>query len=519
MTETFTNIYRLLTGGPRPTSADTESCYSTKELNFLLVWRQLERISKNESIYSGDTRWSRDDTYFHNKEWSNDLKSLFDSTAYNRTVGRLNLAAPMLVHRCTLDTSTPHLFDGHLEIKQAKIPLRTYDSKIKLSLVSKRYRYCVLRSITEISVNLRDLKGFGKASTQTDSQVQTNTAANITVQYRRNFDNLMPQAVETKYILVFLKLTNITPEVFISRRIEAFLNGDCGTQSVLSAMRHFYKAGNILGIEVAPLLAHLEMSISSCHCDSTSYELYRYLGFLMKTKRIPSRSLGGRNSPRLSSGGRKHSDRPKESIFDPEINSVITQDPELPSHLFRRLSSKILEYISGIDRAHAKHNKLSTVKIYGAFRFYASLKIPLNSMFIHKFFLISSGGKSQLDGLLEMCLLGPQSTVDADECLKWLWKLFMADLSDTFKICGDVQELYRLVFECLGMLAVDTKVVMALFDGITHVHRKYIEKTKELADLKVIHSSMSICEKSLGLRNDKTERVLKKKVADLLKKP
>lgn len=503
MTETFTDICKTLLSGSNPSQMEIVDSYDSPELNYLLLWHRLEKISKNESQYSGCERKCKDDTYFVSGRWIEDLREILDTRDYTRIINTLDLAIHPSRHTSISHTNRPKLFDGYINIKGAEIRLKARDSLINLRVVDSKYRYCLEKPKVLFKLNINQLNGFGSIK-----------VSGLTAYYRRNFDVLTLQTIKSTDILIFIHFLGMTPETLINTRIDAFLNGAIPSCNVLSALIYFSKTQDTLDIDILRLVPRLETNITTCTADLWSYALYRYIGFLIRLRKVKPGSLSCSSSPRQLYRMRIGTARFRESIFDPQFNSVITQDSDMPSILFNRLSSKILAHISEIKR-----EKDSTAKAYHAFRFYLKVGIPLNNIFVHKFFLINSTDRPLLNNLLEMVLLRSCSTESNDlKILNKVCKLFPNDLSRVLKSNSDVHELYQLLFELVGLLKIPKDILCILFEDIARIHKKRIQNATDVVDLREIHGSMITCEKSLGLRNEKIEAMLKKRAGELVKK-
>ncbi|ELA40853.1 uncharacterized protein VICG_02113 [Vittaforma corneae ATCC 50505] len=283
------------------------------------------------------------------------------------------------------------------------------------------------------------------------------------------------------------------------------MRGNVGSAALFADLVCACRSSSKLDADFSSLVCHLENIISMCVCDGFCYELYCYIGLLTKFKRI---KLADSDLRRCSRGSQHLH---KSPMLDSRFNCPIVKDVRVPTFLFTRLSSKILMFLS-----EPKHDKSYTAKVHQAFKFYMSIGILPNKMFVHKLYTLHSGKDSLVDRILEMDLL--EADRNAEDTLKRICVLFSRSLDESLRAKEDIGALYKLLFDNFRMLSRNIRMVASLFEEICKVHIRRIGKSKDVEELKALHMSMNICEKSLGKRSEKVEKLLRDRAAELLKK-
>lgn len=511
MAETFKEICKVLSKHIEHSRYGTASPdYTPKELLYLALWNKLGKLVKsnaNNEKQELNSKTVKDDTCIDNRSY---LKSALDGLGLKGQPDKPKCGMPGLASKPKLDYHTPHLFDGCFEIHGRKANVRTHESELAISIIDSKYRYCSVKPSTTINIHLEKLRGFGRIGKMnagiTSGEDLSERCPSIV--FRRNLDIVAWVALyplDTSYTLVSLHLLNVTLTAFVKCKIDAFLRGDVGSAVLLADLVYIYRSNGRVDVDFSLLICRLEDMMSMCSCDEFCYELYCYIGLLIKAKQIALAS----NENTCNSCDRSLHKEPRSSIFDPCFNCPIAKDDRVPTFLFTRLASKILAFISV-----AKNDKGFTAKAYQKFKFYMSIGIVLNKIFVHKLYALYSGTQSLADRIFEMSLL----ETGTEDAWKKIWVLFGRDLNDSIKAKGDVGSLYKLLFANFRTLGRGTHFVAPLFEEICKVHARRIKKSRDVEELKALHTSMIICEKSLGKRSEKVERMLKAKVADLLKK-
>lgn len=479
MIEKFNNLCKLLhKSSLKFKTFDITLKYDENEIFYLAISKKLENIDSYREI---KVKEIRDDSYLNK------------NTLNNKTIGNIsfdqemNLEMPQYKSTYYVNYTKPELFEGYLKISGFIIPLETRRSTFTLINNDRKFRYCVNKpppTITKIKLN--ELKGFGNIINSSNK-----------IKYRRNLDDILKNLVfyplhlpSTIASLYFLELS-LTD--FIIEKIKIFLNNQISSKNLLNDLIFAIKCEKMKIIDITPLILHIENIIATCKCDDFCYKLFCYLGFLLKIKKVT-----------VNMNNKEHINNLENSLLDPKFNFPIIKSKTIPIFLYNRLSEKILRFIT--------ENKPNTLQVL---QFYRRLDIKLNNIFIEKYFSISTDKDSLIDGILKMNL--SENINNYENLIKKISISFSNELNDILKDKNDVSNIYSQLFKNFYIFYEHSKFFDQLFKSISKVHIKRISKSIDIEELKAIHKSMIICEKTYGKRDENVENLLKKKALKLLK--
>ncbi|ELA40748.1 uncharacterized protein VICG_02216, partial [Vittaforma corneae ATCC 50505] len=116
MAETFKEICKILNKSTKCSKRDiADPDYGQKELLYLAVLSGLEELLRHGTSNKAQkpaSPWSQDDTYVDSRHRY--LRSIFDSSGFERRLDELGLATPDQATQTKLEYHTPRLFDGCL---------------------------------------------------------------------------------------------------------------------------------------------------------------------------------------------------------------------------------------------------------------------------------------------------------------------------------------------------------------------------------------------------------------------
>lgn len=511
-----------------------ESVYSNEELGYLWISENLlenktsvEELQKVQSILflkSFDDLCSVEN--FNQTTYADSLKK------FKRFISTYGLSFENSLNNSGLKFKRPRHFQGIVYIEMVPIFINSSKDKLFIDCIDEKFKFCKNRLTKKIELDTSNLGFSGVIKTKTDEVKYERQKIGI-----KNVFEVENVNIKISKVFDWILLFGVDIHHFMNYKIDQFIGGNISSTVILEDIDYLSLRFNISNLKLSELLIHLMKQISTGNVDRSSYQLFLTIHFLILSKKVSITSMTSNLSntsqskliDEASIGSQEKTQKPNHKIsilklfksqmpswnkkitdksiqLDPIYSFPITHNPLISQFDFINLSNNIVITIQNIITANGTGNE-SLIEVFRLFLKYKEIGIPLNSFFVSKVFALFS--PNRLSGIFEY-KLNPSN----EKCFPNVTSVFTENLNDLLKNNTSIEELYQLFAKNFKF---ESKSCRSNFvENILQVHKRRIKKSSTIEQLKIIKESILKCEKTFGLRDLESDKMIKDRAESLL---